>query len=161
LAYAAAQAGLDVLSDDAAYIQMEPRRVWGGDPAALLLRESARLFPELAGTQAALFPSGKHKMIVPFPEVASRRRWVARAGVCVLARGEGPVGLARIGADEVRAILTYDPAGAGSRFGARLEEAAAWLSAPGGWKLSLSSDPREAIPYLGQVMEEIRAGGPN
>src|SRR5262245_39917856 len=29
LAYAAAQAGWDVLSDDAAYVQLEPQRVWG------------------------------------------------------------------------------------------------------------------------------------
>jgi serine kinase of HPr protein (carbohydrate metabolism regulator) len=29
LAYAASKAGLEVFSDDAAYIQLEPRRVWG------------------------------------------------------------------------------------------------------------------------------------
>jgi hypothetical protein len=158
LAYAASKAGLEVYSDDAAYIQLEPRRVWGGDPAALLLRDVAGRFPELAGAQTAMFPTGKHKMIAAFPAVSGRRRWVAKVGVCVLARGEGPVGLAPIGADEVRAILTYDPAGAGSRFGARLEQAAEWLAAPGGWRLSLSNDPTEAIPYIRQLLNEIGAG---
>jgi hypothetical protein len=161
LAYAASKAGLDVYSDDAAYIQLEPRRVWGGDPAALLLRDVAGRFPELAGAQTAMFPTGKHKMIAAFPALAGRRRWVSRAGVCVLDRGEGPVRLERIGAGDIRAILTHDPAGAGSRFGVRLEQAAAWLSAPGGWRLTLSTDPTEAVPYLKQLLKEIQAGGPD
>ena len=158
LAYAASKAGLDVLSDDAAYVQLTPRRVWGSGPTLLLLSDAAEHFPEVAGIQTTRFPTGKHKMIVSPPGVATPRRWVSRAGVCVLSQSRGPVRVARISPDDIRAVLTHDPAGAGGRFGARLDQAAAWLGAPGGWKLSLSTDPTEAIPFIKQLLREVQAG---
>ena len=158
LAYAASKAGLDVFSDDAAYIQLDPRRVWGSGASVLLLPDAAARFPELAGVRTTLFPTGKHKMMVVPGGVARSKAWVPRAGVCLLARSSGPVRLTRIGPEEIKEILTRDPAGAGSRFGARLEKAAAWLAAPGGWRLALSSDPTEAISYLRQLLEEVESG---
>lgn len=157
LAYAASRAGLNVLSDDAAYVQLEPHRVWGSGPGVLLLAEAAARFPELAGTQTALFPTGKHKMVVA-ERVAIRKLWATRAGVCLLERSDGPVRLTRIAPEEIRAMLTKDPAGAGVRFGSRLEDAASWLSRSGGWRLTLSPDPAEAIPHVQQVLREIEAG---
>lgn len=158
LAYAASKAGLDVLSDDAAYVQLKPHRVWGSGPSVLLLREAAERFPELGGAPTALFPTGKRKMIVKSGSATGGKRWVSKAGVCVLARSNGPVQVKRIGADEIRAILSYDPAGAGGRFGARLAEAAEWLAAPGGWQLSLSADPNEAIPFINELLRTIARG---
>lgn len=157
LAYAAWKAGLSVLSDDATYVQLDPRRVWGSGPGVLLLADAAARFPELAGIETTLFPTGKHKMVVA-ERVATPRLWVTRAGVCLLERSHGPVRVARIGGDEIRAMLTKDPAGAGVRFGARLEQAATWLSAKGGWRLTLSRDPSEAIPHIRQLLGEIEAG---
>jgi len=155
LAYAARQAGLDVLSDDAAYIQLEPRRVWGSGSSLLLLKEVTARFPELEGEPTALFPTGKRKMIVPASNGARGKGWVSQAGVCLLERSRGPVKLERIKGDEIRAMLTYDPAHAGVRFGARLADAAEWLAGKGGWKLTLSENPREAIPFIEEILREV------
>jgi hypothetical protein len=122
-----------------------------------LLSEAAARFPELTGRKTTLFPTGKHKMVVA-EGVATPKLWASRAGVCLLERSEGPVRLSRIGADEIRAVLTKDPAGAGVRFGSRLEDAAAWLAMNGGWRLSLSPDPTEAIPFVERMLREIDAG---
>jgi hypothetical protein len=154
LAYAASKAGFDVLSDDAAYIQLEPRRVWGGGASVLLLGDAAARWPEFAGMETALFPTGKRKTIVRAGSVGSRP-WVTRAGVCLLDRAGGPVKVTRIGAEEIRPVIVHDPAGAGGRFGARLEQSADWLSAHGGWRMSLSSDPGDAIPHLQKMLREI------
>lgn len=154
LAYASSKAGWDVMSDDAAYIQLEPRRVWGSGTAVLLLEDVVSRFPELSSMPATMFPTGKRKMMVSAND-RSPRRWVSRAGVCVLQRTGGPVRVTRISADEVQSILTFDPAGAGVRFGPRLAESAAWVSEGGGWRLSLSSDPSEAIPALEEILHEV------
>ncbi|MGH9885443.1 MAG: hypothetical protein ACREBE_07930, partial [bacterium] len=156
LAYAAGKAGWDVLSDDAAYVQLSPPRVWGSGSSVLLLGDAAERFPELLGRRMTTFPTGKRKMMVA-ASAASPRRWASRAGICVLEQSSGPVRATRIPGDEIHRILTFDPAGAGVRFGDRLDRAAAWLSSRGGWRLTLSRDPAEAIPALEQMLAEVSA----
>ena len=37
--------------------------------------------------------------------------------------------------------------------GDRIERAARWLAGDGGWRLSLSGDPRDALPALASVLD--------
>jgi hypothetical protein len=154
LAYAAAQAGWDVLSDDAAYVQLEPHRVWGTGSSVLLLDDAALHFPELRGHSLTTFPTGKRKLMAT-ASAGPPRLSVSRAGICVLERSGGAVRVYPISPDEIQRTLTFDPAGAGIRFGERLPRAAAWLAASGGWRLSLSSDPREAVPALEEMIGTV------
>jgi hypothetical protein len=154
LAYAAAEAGWDVLSDDAAYVQLEPHRVWGTGSSVLLLDDTVHHFPELGGQPLTTFPTGKRKLIAT-ASAAPPRRCVSRAGICVLERSGEPVHASPISAEEIQRILMYDPAGAGVRFGDRLPRAAAWLAAAGGWRLSLSPSPRDALPALEDMLAAV------
>jgi hypothetical protein len=154
LAYEASRAGFQLLSDDAAYVQLQPHRVWGSGPSVLLLDDVAKRFPELARIERTLFPTGKRKVVVSHSSSIRAPNWVSRARVCVLSRSGGAVSVERISADEVVGALTIDPSGASVRFGKRLGDAAHWLAGDGAWSLSLSSDPTEAVP----ILQELLAG---
>jgi len=154
LAYAAAQAGWDVLSDDAAYVQLEPHRVWGTGSSVLLLDDTAHHFPELGGQPLTTFPTGKRKLVAT-AGAGPLRRWVTRAGICVLERSGGAVRGSPMSSEEIQRTLMYDPAGAGVRFGERLSRAAEWLAATGGWRLSLSPNPRDALPALEDMVAAV------
>jgi hypothetical protein len=154
LAYAAAQAGWDVLSDDAAYVQLEPHRVWGTGSSVLLLDDTAQHFPELGGYPLTTFPTGKRKLVAT-ASAGPPRRSVTRAGICLLERSGGPVRASAVSPEEIQRTLMYDPAGAGVRFGERLPRAAAWLAAGGGWRLSLSPNPRDALPALEEMLSSV------
>jgi hypothetical protein len=154
LAYAAGQAGWDVLSDDAAYVQLEPHRVWGTGSSVLLLDDAAGHFPELADRPLTTFPTGKQKLMAT-ASLGPPRRSVARAGICVLERSRGPVRASPISSEEIQRTLMHDPAGAGVRFGDRMSRAAAWLGAAGGWRLSLSPNPRDALPPLEEMLAAV------
>jgi hypothetical protein len=158
LAYAAAEAGWDVLSDDAAYVQLEPHRVWGTGSSVLLLDDAAEHFPELRGQRLTTFPTGKRKLVARAGG-GPARLWVQRAGICALERSGGPLSVSAISPDEVQRTLKYDQAGAGVRFGDRLPRAAAWLAAEGGWRLSLSSNPRDALPALEEMLATVELSG--
>ena len=153
LAYYAWKSGLRVLSDDAAYVQLEPHRVWGSGPSVLLLEEVAQ-HADLTHLESTLFPTGKRKVVVSPPDSGRTKGWVKRARVCVLSRTGGPARVERITSDEVVHTLAVDPSGSGDRFGARLADAARRLAAGGGWKLSLSSNPMEAIPFIREMLSE-------
>ncbi|HEY8470882.1 MAG TPA: hypothetical protein VIL18_14620 [Longimicrobiales bacterium] len=66
LAYAALRAGLDVLGDDAVYVELAGTfRVWSLGRPIHLAPEAARWFPELAGRPAVLRANGKRRIVVP------------------------------------------------------------------------------------------------
>jgi hypothetical protein len=66
LAYAALRAGLDVLCDDAVYVELAGTfRVWTLGRPIHLAPETARWFPELAGRPAVLRANGKRRIVVP------------------------------------------------------------------------------------------------
>ena len=71
LVYAAARAGLQVLSEDAVYLQLDPFRVWGMPRFVHLTPASVRFFPELEGIRPKLLANGKTKLALNLRERAS------------------------------------------------------------------------------------------
>jgi len=151
LAYLAREAGIQLLGDDRVWIQREPAlRVWGWPGQMRLTADSARHFPELASVEATSGVGGKEKLVVHGGQGAppAPARDVA---VCLLARGRR-VALERVPAHEVAdALRRVDPGF--DRFPGRHELVVRDLAARGGWRLTLSDDPREALPPLRDLLE--------
>src|SRR4051812_34594868 len=134
LAHRAHDAGFDALSEDGVWISLEPAlRVWGWPGYA-------RLLP---GT-------GSEKIVVPL--AATRACYTADdAIVCLLARGERAA-LEALSPDVVAAELRRDVAPGFDRFPARHERVSLALASRGGWRLTLSADPRDALPLLSRLL---------
>jgi hypothetical protein len=141
LAHAAMRRGLAVLSDDTVYIQLEPQfRVWG-------LPRPVHLLPKDAppGEHPCRVRAGRTKAVVRLPpdkvhDVAGR------AIVIILERGDRPA-LAAVSAEEAQAELARLEPG----FDLLPEQsalAAQRLTREGAFKLTLASDPADAIDLL-------------
>jgi hypothetical protein len=160
LAYQAHHRGLRVLSDDAAYVQLEPEfRLWGTPGHIYLVPEAGAHFPELAGRAPTLQANGSEKVVVEapgeWPARAALLPFASRAGVCLLERTGSRVSLARVNAAQVSAFLKEGLGISRFRFGAELDGALARLAAAGGWRLSLSGNPADAAPLLDEVLAEV------
>jgi hypothetical protein len=155
LAYLAHRAGLDVLSEDHVWIQrQEALRVWGWPSRIRLLAHSVARFPELANLTTSSVRGGKEKLAIDVTGPASVS---ARSAVlCLLERGQGRVSLERVGATQLVDRLTKEVAPGFDRFPERHRDTIAALAAPGGWRLRLSSDPSEALPFLLRMLGEAR-----
>ena len=94
--------------------------------------------------RTTLFPTGKHKMMVVPGGVARSRAWVPEPESASW-RDPRVQYSSRIGPEEIKE-LSPRSRGAGCRFGDRLEQAAAWLAAPGGWRLALRATPPRRFP---------------
>ncbi len=90
VSYAAARAGLEVLSEDVTYLQLEPVfRVWGV-PGRIHLPEDVReRFPELRAIEARVLANGKRKTAVDLPLQRRPLPVEGTTGVCLLRRGAG------------------------------------------------------------------------
>ena len=75
------------------------------------------------------------------------RYYAEQAVVCVLARGV-KVSLEQLDGSVLRAELARQLAPGFDRFPERQDEAMRALTAAGGWRLTLSEDAREALPFL-------------
>lgn len=149
LALAAMERGVPILSDDTLYIQLQPAlRVWG-------FRRPLHVFPRDAPrfTQGERLRGGKLKAIVPLAPAALTGPLAARRAIpLLLERGEA-LGLRRLDAAETEAGLMRLDAGFDllPRESATVARA---LAGAGGWRLTLSRDPRAAIDFL---MERLPA----
>ena len=156
LVYAAARAGLQVLSEDAVFLQLDPFRVWGMPRFIHLTPASVRFFPELEGVRPKLLANGKTKLALDLRERAPAAPALVaeRAGVCLLARGDEP-GIARLGADEVVEALTAAPEPGFDLYarsvGARIRHAAA----AGAWRMTLPPHPSDAVPLLHRMLDAL------
>ncbi|HEY4218295.1 MAG TPA: hypothetical protein VGM67_14235 [Gemmatimonadaceae bacterium] len=138
LAHLAHEAGIDVMSEDRVWVQLDPTlRIWGwpGHARLRFAGESAKRIVSLARSDGA----NCHR--------------ADAAVVCVLARGSA-ASLDRIDSGTVCAALTHDVAPGFDRFPSRHNTCARTLAAPGGWRLTLSSDPRDALPLLQRMLRE-------
>jgi len=153
LAYLASCAGFDVLAEDHAWIQLEPTlRVWGGARRVRLGREATAHFPEVASAAVSSTIGGKIKLAVELP--ANPRASVADdAVVCLLGRSDGDATLDRVDIAAITLGLTANVAPGFDRFPERHARVVRALAARGGWRLSLSGNPREALPLLAQLVE--------
>lgn len=141
LAHLAHGAGIDVMSEDHVWLQLAPQfQVWGWPGHARLLLPGQ--------TQKQLVPlSGSHR---------SACFSAHSAVVCVLARG-ARASLDRIESVEVFEALTRDVAPGFDRFPARHTECARALAEHGGWRLTLSPHPGDALPFLQHMLDPTLA----
>jgi hypothetical protein len=144
LAHTAAMAGLKILSDDSVYVQTEPElRVWGLPRPIHLLPQSAPAFTALAPDEAIWrMRGGRWKIAMPAsaPVPLSARR----AALCILARGDA-VSLQPLSGDEAVAEMLGSLEPGFDHFRAQLPAVTRALAAQGAWRLTLSSDPEEAL----------------
>ncbi|HEX8366349.1 MAG TPA: hypothetical protein VF603_13795 [Allosphingosinicella sp.] len=151
LALAAAQKELTLLSDDTVYVQLQPElRVWG-------IPRAIHLFPGDApeGTVGALrLRNGRLKQAVP-AGLCERAPVAQNAALCLLAPGRN-ARLERIGPDEVRAAADALEPGF-DLLRPDIEAALARLGASGGWRLTLSAEPAEAIDLLIRNLDRLEA----
>lgn len=157
LAYQAARAGLRVLGDDAAYVQTDPDLlIWGATGRSLLMPDAPAWFPELASHEPRVVADGTRKIVVEYPDAWPGAAPVAaRAVVCLLERDGVSAAVARRRVDgaEVRQFLKQDVGLTAAILGPALDAALQRLVPESGWKLSLSSNPSDALPHLEALLE--------
>lgn len=158
LTYAALRAGFRVFAEDIVWLQLSPGlRVWGLASRIHLPADAGRTFPELAGRSPVLVAGGESKFVVPIASHERPDQPHARAAtVCLVERPDGAaVGLRRVAPGVVRRRLAPTEPGFGV-FADTIGPALDGLAAPGGWQLTLSSRPAEAVPLLQRI---VAAGG--
>jgi hypothetical protein len=153
LSYLAHRAGLRLLSDDRVWLQLAPSlRVWGWRSPLRLLPDASASFPELRDEGRLTYANGKRKLAV---DVGERTREVAvtDAIVCVLEPGEGAASLEPLEAPALAAALTRRVDPGFDRYPARGRDVVRALAERGGWRLRLSADAREALPFLLRMLD--------
>jgi hypothetical protein len=160
LVYAAARAGFSVLAEDAVFLQLDPFRVWGMPSFVHLSPDARRFFPELDGRAPELRPNGKMKIAVSLEEMgaAAARPMAERAGVCLLARGDGPPRLEPLSPDEVIEALAAQMEEGFDHFAGSIGERIRAFAAHGGWRLHLPPHPGEALPFLHEMFDALDNG---
>jgi hypothetical protein len=154
--YAAARAGLRVLSEDAVFLQLDPFRAWGMPRRVHLLPETARFFPELGRVRPGRLFNGKTKLAVDLrgPGGSAGTPMAERAGVCLLARGSTP-GVERLSADAAVAALTAAPEPGFDLYadsvGARIRR----VAEQGAWRMTLPPHPADAVPMLHRMLDAL------
>jgi hypothetical protein len=161
LALQAHRQGLNVLSDDIAYVQLKPVfRVWGDLPGRVYLTlDAGAHFPDLADHAPTLLANGTEKLLVRFPYEWSGRGgrdpMASRVGVCLVERNGGRASLGTASPQEVQAFLSRELGIARPLFGPGMDEAVALLAQGSRWKLSLSADPADALPFLDEMLAAL------
>lgn len=156
LVYAAARAGLRVLSEDAVFLQADPARVWGVPRFVHLMPEAVRFYPELARVRPRVLFNGKTKLAVDLRGHAPAEgcQVADRAGVCLLARGRAP-GVEPLGTRAVVDALTasLEPGFDlyADSIGARIER----VAARGAWRMTLPPHPADAVPMLHRMLDAL------
>lgn len=151
LAYLAHSAGIDVLSDDHVWVQLEPEcRIWASAPHARLLEDALTHFPEVAQLGRA---GERQKIAVQLPPRDHGHRLVAYGPVvCILARGTS-VTLEPLASSEIAAELERQLTPGFDRFPERNAGVLNQLAKGGGWRLTLSANPRDALPLFLRMLD--------
>lgn len=155
LAYMAHRAGLDVLTEDALWVQLDPAlRFWGWARHIHLKREATRFFPELAH-HPTRDTDASGKIVVDIQGERQARSFEKSKGtVCIIERGAGSPSLERLSRDELTRILTDQLTQGYDRYPERLHATVDAIAADGGWKLKLTDDPQAALPLLMRLVDE-------
>lgn len=141
LAYHCHLDGLDLLGEDHVRVQLQPRvRVWGW-PARVRL---------LAG--AATRETAPKDVIHLEADMTPARLVADEMSVCCLTRDGGPAALEPLDGAALARALDEQMAPGFDRFPARWPAVRDALAARGGWRLNLSSDPREGVALVRRVL---------
>ena len=141
LALAAQRQGLEVLSEDTTYVQLQPRlRIWGW-PGAIHL-QSADAPP---GDYPQRVRGGRAKQAIPR---TAARPFAERATLVGIGRGSG-VELGQADAGSLAASLAPDEPGF-VLLRSEIELALAALARQGAWRMNLNERPDDAISLLRQ-----------
>jgi hypothetical protein len=150
LAFAARSAGFDVLSEDHTWIQLEPEmRVWGSARRIRLASDAVRHFPDAAATGTPETVGGKTKLAI---DVVGGTLMARDAVVCLLTRSEGEASVEKLPAATIVESLIANVDAGFDRFPSRHERVARALAARGGWRLRVSADPVDALPFLEHML---------
>jgi hypothetical protein len=156
LAYTAHAAGFDVLADDHVWVQLTPAlRIWGWPGRVLLPPDVAAKLPNVAGPVATSNDNGNYKLAYSVDATDDIARHVAdRAVVCVLERRSANPTLERLTPAALVDALAQQLTSGFDLFPQRHDAVVGALTADGGWRLTLSDDPRQALPLLRTMLEE-------
>ncbi len=152
LAYALHRTGLEMLSDDAVYVQLHPEpRIWFHRRSIGLLSAAAAEFPELQTMTPRTLSTGKRKVVVHLKGAPSPDPCDLAPLVCVLGRGE-IAGVTPLDADELLLLLAGDEEAGFDRLNAQRVPVLQWLAANGGWHLTLSARAADAVPLVRDLL---------
>jgi hypothetical protein len=141
LALAAQRHGLDVLSEDTTYVQLDPPRAWGWPGPIHLLAADAP-----AGNHAARLRGGRHKLAIPRGRCA-----VSADRLALVAIERGPE-LAIERASRKWLLERLAPVEPGfDLLRAPIEAALGTIAADGGWRMTLDDHPDHAIALLREL----------
>lgn len=158
LLYAAARAGLKVLSDERVYVQTRPeQRVWGLPGTLHLPEDAASHFPELAAVPPITLANGMSRLALDvarlnaLPESPLARR----VGVCLLRRDEGSGSeFARVHPERIMTELRETPAARE----AYPDDMISWigrLAERGAWVLNVSAPPSGLVPRIEAMLDAV------
>jgi hypothetical protein len=143
LALAAQRHGLEVLSEDTAYVELDPLRVWGWPGAIHLLPSDAP-----PGDFPIRSRGGHEKKAVP----RTLARPCAESAILVAIERGDKLRLEPMPASELVARLTPTEPGF-VLFRAPIAKALDDLARKGGWRLTLNANPDEAVALLRDRLE--------
>ena len=163
LTYAAARAGLEVLTDDVVFGQLHPLRIWGMPNFLHLPADAPRHFPELSDRHSQILANGKEKIAVSLAGIGAAARFplAERTGICVLERGAAAVEWAPLSPAVLEEAMLAQLEGGFDLFKDRVGELLHALAMRGGWRLRIGRDPEEAVGALHQLLDQVDRRGPN
>ena len=160
LTYAAARSGLQVLTDDIVYAQLDPMRVWGMPNFLHLPISARRHFPELADVAIRLLANGKEKLSLSLAEMGARAPLpvAERFGICVLERSDhGGVGWEPLSRLDLERALLQELEPGFDVFRDNMAELVHAMVEGGGWRLRLGGHPLDAVEALHALFDEVEA----
>ena len=161
LVYMASRIGCDVLTDDATRVQLSPElRVWGdGTNSEIhLLPDARREFPELNPDAPSWeSPRGVKKLVVRTNN-PNAKPFATRARVCLLERDPRATpepSLIAVEPDAIFDAICHAPDVELDLAPDQRKRVARALAAAGGWRLSLSRNPNDALPLLRHMLDAM------
>lgn len=157
LVLAAAQRGMEILSEDIVYAELERGpRLWGMPGAVHLTEDALRFFPGLEPGRRVVRTGGKTKLSVSLPAgIRAVPLPALRAGTCLLRRGSGPPAVTPATNDEVEAVLTGATESGFDWFAHQAAGASGLVTGRGAWHFDVGSDPHAAAAALEELLGRI------
>ena len=106
-----------------------------------------------------MLANGDEKLVVRLPDgwpaPGAAVPVASRVGVCLLERTGGAPSRTSASSAEVQTFLKEGLGLSRVRFGAAMDEALARLVPVGGWRLSLSDNPADAVPHIDAMLARL------